>query len=228
MSKFCMNCGNELPDIAKFCPKCGQAATSDPPASAPVRPPVCPRCGKQTAPGYEHCVYCGTYWNESAPVKAEPAEKSTAWNTILQESAPQSGYTSRSKTKQPVWLFVLMGLVLCGVVAALIYYPIGGKHLNDTEQSLVGTWDAYYMIVGDESTGVGDGEMRLDLSKKGSFVISTTGDSATGNWSCSNSRTLALDYGGGNVVKMSVEFISDREICTRAKDEDILISWRKR
>ncbi len=162
------------------------------------------------------------------PVKVQPAENPTAWDTILQEPASQLGSTSQPKTRRSVWTVVLVGLALLGVVTALIYYSVGGKGLNDMEQSLVGTWDAYYMIVGNESTGVGKGEMRLNLGKQGGFIISTSGENAEGKWSCPNSKTLALDYGGGNVVEMSVGFISDREIETRAKDEDILISWRKR
>ncbi len=37
MSKFCMNCGSELPDIAKFCPKCGAACPT--PTSTPAPAP---------------------------------------------------------------------------------------------------------------------------------------------------------------------------------------------
>lgn len=40
---FCENCGNKIPDEAKFCPICGATAGSAQPASAaPVQPPVRP------------------------------------------------------------------------------------------------------------------------------------------------------------------------------------------
>lgn len=152
--KFCANCGAEIPDIAKFCPKCGAlaemptcpacggevdlgqtfcmhcganlketsapAAPSEPaseawqeavPAPAPETPkeapptpelppkkkveppPVCPRCGKQTVSGYEHCVYCGTYWDQETkpkPVKSAAGSAQTQPQTRQTAPAPES------------------------------------------------------------------------------------------------------------------------------------------
>lgn len=95
------------------------------------------------------------------------------------------------------------------------------------EEKLVGTWDAYYGIIGEESDGLDKGDMRLDLSNKGTFNLASMGDVISGDWSY-DGKTLSLDYGGGYVFKMSVSLISETEMTTQAEDEDMLISWRKR
>ena len=104
---------------------------------------------------------------------------------------------------------------------------LGACGKSEEEEELVGTWDAYYIIVDGESEGLDKGDMRLDLTNKGTFDLAGLGDVASGDWSY-DGKTLSLDYGGGAVVKMSVSLISDTEMTTRAEDEDMLISWRRR
>ncbi len=49
----CENCGNENPEGAKFCIKCGKELKTPQPA-------VCPNCGTQVTPGTFFCPSCGT------------------------------------------------------------------------------------------------------------------------------------------------------------------------
>ncbi|MEZ4522255.1 MAG: SPFH domain-containing protein [Thermomicrobiales bacterium] len=51
-TKFCTNCGHQMPASAKFCPNCGTAAS---PAGN-----VCPNCGSENPPGAKFCTECGT------------------------------------------------------------------------------------------------------------------------------------------------------------------------
>lgn len=104
---------------------------------------------------------------------------------------------------------------------------LGACGKSGEEEKLVGTWDAYYIIVDGESEGLDKGDMRLDLTNKGTFDLAGLGDVASGDWSY-DGKTLSLDYGGGNVFKMSVSLISDTEMTTRAEDVDMLASWRRR
>lgn len=98
---------------------------------------------------------------------------------------------------------------------------------DEEEEELVGTWDAYYIIVDGESEGLDKGDMRLDLTNKGTFNLASMGDVISGDWSY-DGKSLSLDYGGGNVVEMSVSLISDTEMTTRVEDVDMLASWRRR
>lgn len=115
MSKFCMNCGAQMPDTAKFCPQCGAGAETAPaPEPAPPKetpapepeqprkaeiPEYCPRCGKKTLSGYEHCTYCGTAWDAEIPekLKAEPqktraAAEPTAWDVVRPAGSTDGSY----------------------------------------------------------------------------------------------------------------------------------------
>lgn len=55
MSRFCVNCGTELPDEAGFCPKCGTK----------IEVPCCPACGKEVDYESDFCIYCGQPLKES-------------------------------------------------------------------------------------------------------------------------------------------------------------------
>ena len=48
---YCRNCGNEMPNDAVMCVKCGVAAGKG--------NTYCPHCKGETQPGAEVCVHCG-------------------------------------------------------------------------------------------------------------------------------------------------------------------------
>ncbi len=63
MSKKCMNCGQELPDHAKFCNKCGADTTKEIlPAkeSTEINVSVCPKCNAPLKATAKFCGICGT------------------------------------------------------------------------------------------------------------------------------------------------------------------------
>lgn len=78
MAIFCMNCGNQVPDDSKFCPRCGQS----PRGTAPATP------NQDAAPGYSQPVvntgptygnaYQGTppqYTNPGYPASPQPPQQ---------------------------------------------------------------------------------------------------------------------------------------------------------
>ncbi len=113
------------------------------------------------------------------------------------------------------------------VLAVALLVCLSGCGGSGQDDKLVGTWDAYYMIVGDESTGVDKGDIRMDLTNKGTFNLSAFDDFETGDWSY-DGKKLTLDYGGGVTAGMPVSFISDTEISIQSEDGTVLTSWRKR
>ena len=46
----CVNCGEQLPEGARFCPACGAEQTA----------PTCATCGAALLPGARFCFSCGT------------------------------------------------------------------------------------------------------------------------------------------------------------------------
>jgi len=50
----CVECGDVVPEDAKFCPSCGS------PPLEPDAPVVCGQCGHTVEPRYEFCVSCGS------------------------------------------------------------------------------------------------------------------------------------------------------------------------
>ena len=113
------------------------------------------------------------------------------------------------------------------VLAVALLVCLSGCGGSGQDDKLVGTWDAYYMIVGDESTGVDKGDIRMDLTNKGTFNLSAFDDFETGDWSY-DGKKLTLDYGGGVTAEMPVSFISVTEISIQSEDGTVLTSWRKR
>lgn len=78
MSRYCVNCGTELPDEAGFCPKCGTK----------IEVPCCPACGKEVDFDTDFCIYCGQPLKED---KKEPdvSDTSKVDDTVVSEAMPQ-------------------------------------------------------------------------------------------------------------------------------------------
>ncbi|MBQ7032822.1 MAG: zinc-ribbon domain-containing protein [Clostridia bacterium] len=62
---FCKNCGNQIPDEAKFCKHCGGSLQG---VSAPSVN-TCSACGAQNTEGAQFCRACGKQMGGSAPVQ---------------------------------------------------------------------------------------------------------------------------------------------------------------
>lgn len=231
---FCMNCGRKLPSVAVFCPKCGTK----------VEVPTCPACGTEVEADADFCLHCGTRLNE--PAQPDPAPASAPAQPApapTPRSAPASGLESAFEEKpRKKWpTYVAIALTLCAVLAAFLYsMEEKAKASRALEKSLTATWNAYYVKETEvdggamSSQALSDGEMRLALRGNNGFLISIRlPDSGTthlsGTWSCPDGETLVLDYGDGQVVKMSVE-VNGNLLYTRGTDEvmETYIKWSKK
>ena len=59
---FCLKCGNQIPDGAAFCPRCGTKSEVVAPEQTTqvVKETFCPKCGNKMAEGERFCSKCGT------------------------------------------------------------------------------------------------------------------------------------------------------------------------
>ena len=67
---YCRNCGNEMPNDAVMCVKCGTAAGKG--------NKYCPYCKGETQPGAEVCIHCGRPLSTT-----KPTEEGKDWLTTL-------------------------------------------------------------------------------------------------------------------------------------------------
>jgi hypothetical protein len=72
--KFCINCGEELEEGARFCWKCGTEQ----------RAATCPSCGQQIKAGWKVCPFCG------AALSADTPSGNSGWS---EKRAPSVGST---------------------------------------------------------------------------------------------------------------------------------------
>lgn len=91
---FCMNCGNQIEDDAKFCGYCG----------APTeQKKVCPSCGREMGEQMIYCSFCGTKVDASKTGSGAP--KATGMTTVQQNTqniynpTPGTYYQSEGKLK---------------------------------------------------------------------------------------------------------------------------------
>lgn len=116
----CPKCGREVDPDDAFCPSCGAPLAPAPepePTPEPepafqrvVRTPeTCPRCGKPSLPGYDHCTYCGQAWEvlkvpAVCPVCGAPGETGSdrctncraPWSR--EEPKPEDGDADQTRT----------------------------------------------------------------------------------------------------------------------------------
>ena len=100
--KYCVACGNQMKDDAKFCGKCGRII------------PRCPSCGKVIDQKVRFCVYDGT------PLPEELTE-------LLPEKVRQEGNLSKKKRRKwiPILASVMTLLLACTLVLGYILYDSG-------------------------------------------------------------------------------------------------------
>lgn len=88
---FCMNCGNQIEDDAKFCGYCG----------APTeQKKICPSCGREIGEQMIYCSFCGTKADASETGSGAP--KATMMPTVQQNTynpVPATNYQSGGKLK---------------------------------------------------------------------------------------------------------------------------------
>lgn len=88
---FCMNCGKQIEDSAKFCGYCGTPTK---------RKKVCPSCGREMGEQMVYCSFCGTKADASKTVSEAP--KATRMSMVQQNTynpAPAAYYQSEGKLK---------------------------------------------------------------------------------------------------------------------------------
>ncbi|HET6616571.1 MAG TPA: adenylate/guanylate cyclase domain-containing protein, partial [Gemmatimonadota bacterium] len=154
---FCIECGNRLPDVAKFCPECGTKVTvaeAPAPAAAPEAPPEAPPA--ETAP----------------PLPPELREKFVSVRSELQGErrevvvlfADLKGYTSMSEGLDPEEVTILMNRLLRELAAAVYEYEgYVDKFIGDAVMALFGAPLAHE---DDPERGVLAGLRMLEVVKK--------------------------------------------------------------
>ena len=119
--KYCINCGNAIPDGAAFCPSCGAATGTETKAKK-----YCTHCGKELPEGTAFCPDCGTAVGTAQPKPERPAP-------VVEEKKEEPGRRNGLQTTALVFMFVefgflgLMGLIylfLLGALALLYLIPL--------------------------------------------------------------------------------------------------------
>lgn len=118
---FCENCGEEVPQNARFCKKCGKFFSS-------VR---CPNCGT-TGPasafnnGCPNCGYAVNSFGLFVPPPENKKEKKylsfssrKKIKTAFSSYGRKTGTVSTNDSSLPVWIYGLTAAALAGILAAL-------------------------------------------------------------------------------------------------------------
>jgi ribosomal protein L40E len=103
---ICRNCGNEIPDTAKFCPKCGAKVEIEKTPEPKVQEDVviCRRCGESNPLTAKFCKKCG------APLKENVAP------VLVKEG-------TKRLSKRWVWITTICGLILVIVgIGSYLYF----------------------------------------------------------------------------------------------------------
>ena len=69
---YCVNCGKQVSDLARFCPFCGQELRR-PFSPGPAPDMRCPQCGGLIGQGCNPCPYCGHRFGKAGTNSAGPA-----------------------------------------------------------------------------------------------------------------------------------------------------------
>lgn len=133
-----------------------------------IEPPeVCPRCGKPSVSGYEHCVYCGTYWDpeeKPKPVKSVPSAVPT--QPALAPERQGSAVSEGSAWRDFSWAY--RRAMMRWSMHMDIHAELDEKRLRCTSTSkILGQTD----VVEEEMPL--EGISKITLASKASFVIWT-------------------------------------------------------
>ena len=142
---FCSKCGTNLPEGSAFCPGCGNKVAVAPVAPvepvvpvapvAPVEPvaPVAPAAPIEPVAPVEPVT--PVYAEPVTPVYAEPAAPAYAAPVYAAPAAP-----AEPKKKSMAWLYVLIGVLVVAIAAAVLYFTgvfddlFGGNDDDDDDK----------------------------------------------------------------------------------------------
>lgn len=135
---FCKNCGQSVPDGAKFCGKCGTRVEED------VGKVFCSACGEQLELGAQFCPSCGTKVGVDVPTPKGTGTLLTTWKMaslyegeptvgIAKATGPLSIYDDRLEFKKTMGnalggAFGLIGMGITQLQAnkdSILIYPLG-------------------------------------------------------------------------------------------------------
>ena len=126
---FCIHCGGQLPDGARFCPSCGKKVSGHP-SAAPAqtakslfRTGVCSACGsnqlKELRPGVYLCEHCGTKSYTDAPIAPEDDAPADVRVAVLLKQAEEH---SANKDLQNELLCLSRALPLAPENYSVLFY----------------------------------------------------------------------------------------------------------
>src|SRR5262245_61293670 len=120
-SKYCSNCGAQMREGARFCPRCGMQT----PAAVAPQSRFCANCGAAMAPDARFCLSCGTAASSaSAMPLAGPAV------------AQRPPTTAAPRRRGGVSLWGL--LLLAGFVGLIVFIALNLHIVDDTPAKQLG------------------------------------------------------------------------------------------
>lgn len=135
---FCMNCGKELPEGAKFCSECGKATSVDFIANTSRKAEYvgsvrkCPSCGEELSGVVAVCPSCGYELNDIATpesLKEFIAKIENLDETISRENNADGGWSSWDSILKII--FVIANIVFVGIPIA-VYLIVSFLGVNST------------------------------------------------------------------------------------------------
>lgn len=93
----CPNCGQLLPDAARFCNKCGHPIKSEPPQQI-----HCPHCGQLLPNTAQFCNNCGQPIPHNPPQNIPITPTSITKKTVMEQSTAKASNVESSPSEQPV------------------------------------------------------------------------------------------------------------------------------